>query len=183
MSHVKRSCATFIIVLALGVLPGSARAATIFYQATDLADVVVGQDLWEYTYTVTGITFSQDQGFSILASDSLYRDLAIPVPPNSDWDATVFQPDPVLTSPGAYDALALVSAPSLAGPFVVDFVWLGGANRPGSQPFEIYALSGEGELTVIDEGRTIPFGVPEPASALLVGVGVLAAARVRRRRS
>ena len=180
MSHIRRRLITLLALLALSVLPSAARAAVIVYEATDLTDLVAGQDLWQYRYTVSGITFDADEGFAIFASDTLYQDLVSPGPVNPDWDATVFQPDLVLTSPGWFDALARVAGASLADPFVMEFVWLGGPRAPGSQPFEIYRLDDQGALTVIDEGRTIP-GVPEPATVLLLSLAALGVIAWRRR--
>jgi hypothetical protein len=180
MSYVKHWSVTLLALVALCAVPGAARAAVIFYEATDLADLVSGQDLWQYRYEVTGITFDANEGFAIYASDSLYQELVSPGPVNADWDATVFQPDVVLNSPGAFDALAKVAGASLADPFIMNFVWLGGTRTPGSQPFEIYRLIDE-QLTVIDEGRTIPRTTPEPATGLLLGLAALGAAFWRRR--
>ncbi len=42
----------------LCTLSPPARAATILFTATDVADTAPGQDLWEYRYTLDGFAFS-----------------------------------------------------------------------------------------------------------------------------
>jgi len=184
MSYVK---SLVVALIATATFAGAARpagAGVIEYEARDLPDVLAGQDLWEYEYFLSGFVFGLNEGFTIYASDTLYRELVIPAAPGADWDAVAFEPDVVLGSAGGYDALAQVPAPSLVGPFVLNFVWLGAARGPGSQPYEIYALDPQGALTVIDEGRTVSRSVPEPAVLGLMGLAGVAAARfVRRRRA
>jgi len=182
MSYVKSLVIALIAATAVAGAAREAGAGVIAYEARDLPDVVVGQDLWEYEYFLSGFVFGVDEGFTVYASDALYQDLVIPVAPGADWDALAFEPDVVLNSPGGYDALALVGGPSLAGPFVLNFVWLGGGRGPGSQPFEIYALDQQGDLTVIEDGRTVSRAVPEPALLTLLGLAGVGAARVVRRR-
>ena len=43
----------------------SASAAKITYEVTDLSDIIAGEDLWKYTYTVSDYVFNADNGFSI----------------------------------------------------------------------------------------------------------------------
>jgi hypothetical protein len=114
----------FLILLAS---PGSTQATTIQFTATDLNDTLgPGGDLWQYSYAVSGFTFPMNYDFSILFSPNLYRDLENPPPPVTAWDVLTLQPDPALPADGLYDALALVDNASLANPFTVRFLWLGG---------------------------------------------------------
>lgn len=151
----------------------------IAYLATDLPDSAPGEDRWEYRYVVSDFSFDVDRGFAIAFDSTLYTDLeSIPPPVGPDWDVVTFQPDPVLGSPGLYDALALVSGASLLDPFVVSFTWLGGAlPPPGSQPFTVHEFGPGGLLTIIETGRTEPFAqpVPEPATSALVVLGAAGA--------
>lgn len=180
MTHVRRkTLAALLLVAALWLVPGAASAAVIQFTATDLADVNAGEDLWEYEYFVSGVAFLADQGFAVYASDGLYADLAVVDAPSADWDAMVFQPDPVLSSPGAYDALATTDLPSLLGPFKMQFVWLGNGT-PGSQPFDIYGFDPSGAYEVLEQGRTVRRSVPEPAALGFLGLATLGL-MVRRR--
>jgi len=159
------------VVAVLIIFTTNSYATTISYEVTDLTDITPGQDLWQYSYTVSDYTFNQDYGFTIFFGYSLYSDLQNPPPAvNSYWDPLVFQPDADLTSDGVYDALALVDGASLADPFIVSFVWLG-PGTPGSQYFELY----DPEFLTIERGQTIPGAapVPEPATLLLLGSGLL----------
>ena len=186
---MKRLKAVLALALAtlLGGSGGAFASTTIEYRATDLADLVVGDDLWRYDYRVSGRSFLADIGFDIyfpVVSGYLAGDLGTAVPANGDWDALTLQPDALLPADGAYDALALVDAASLGGFFSVEFVWRG-AGTPGSQPFEIYDLSAAGTNLVLESGDTIPLrdsgALPVPGTLALLGSGLGAALALRRR--
>ena len=154
-------------------------AITINYQATDLADTIFGEDVWQYTYTVTDQVFSANDGFSIYFDLGLYSDLNDPPPSvNDDWDPISIQPDPAVPADGLYDALALVNNPSLANPFTISFVWLG-QGTPGPQNFELYELIDDG-LNIIGTGTTAPVPVPEPSTLLISGFCLYIASRYRK---
>jgi hypothetical protein len=163
-----------VVVGLLGALvlcvSGGASAVTISFQATDLADVVVGQDLWRYDYSVSG-SFVQFGGFNILFSPALYSNLENPSPAvNADWLVSTTEPDAGLPADGLYTATALVSNPSLADLFALTFVWLG-SETPGSQPFEVF----DDTFSVLQPGQTqTPNQVPLPGTAALLAAGLLA---------
>jgi hypothetical protein len=159
-----------LLVAVLTLSSVTARAGTITYQATDLTDTTLGEDLWQYSYILSGFNFGPNFGFDIffpLSVGYLFGDLqANPLAPNADWDVVTLQPDPSLPDDGALDALALVNNPSLADAFTIAFIWRGNGT-PGAQPFEIF----DDTFAVIDEGITIPAGgtpVPEPTSIVLL---------------
>ena len=150
-----------------------ANATTINYTATDLTDINPGEDLWQYSYSVSDNTFAADTGFTVYFDLGLY-DLLDPSPtvPNADWDVLTWDTDPSLPGDGAYDAYALVDNASLADTFSVSFAWLGGGTGPGSQFFEVY-YDGP-SWTILEDGFTTSGAapVPEPATMLLFGTGL-----------
>jgi hypothetical protein len=165
----------------------------IQYQAFDLPDLVSGQDLWKYEYFLSYATadkFEQDQGFAIFFDYGLYSDLQDTPPPVTDWyPILVYKPNPVMFWLGEYDAVAATDDPSLANPFSVTFVWLGGPGAaPGAQPFTLYEWDfsdpefpagreiGSGET----RGQT-PNAIPEPGTILLLMSGLAALAMVYRK--
>ena len=150
------------------VQPPPGIAVTFRFEVVDLADTTPGQDLWEYRYTVTGLTLTANQGFTIFFDLSLYTLLQSPPPfVNADFDVITVQPDLALHSNGFYDALALRNAPSLADPFRVQFVWLG-TGAPGAQPYNVH----DTDFSTISQGQTT--SVPEPSAAALLGAAIAA---------
>ena len=108
------------VLLLLLMLAPPGRAATVIFTVTDVADATPGQDLWEYSYQVTGVTFALGQGFTIFFDRALFSQLQSPPPfVNADWDPIAIQPDLALNSDGLYDAQALRNGPSLADRFRV----------------------------------------------------------------
>ena len=163
--------AVLLLLLTLA-LPG--RAATMIFTAADLADATPGQDLWEYRYTVSDLTLTAGQGFTIFFDFHLYKLLQIPPPfLNADFDLLVVERDLALSSNGFYDAQALRNAPSLADPFRVQFVWLG-TGTPGAQPYTVH----DTDFSTLSQGQTT--NVPEPTSlALLLAAATLLARQSR----
>jgi hypothetical protein len=163
--------------------PAAGAAPIIEYTAVDLADVVVGEDLWRYDYAVSGYAFAQHEGFDIFFAPDRYADLAATSPNPVDWDVIVIQPDLVLPDDGIYSAIANVTNPSLALTFSVEFVWTG-SGMPGTQPFEVNQYDAQHDLIQqqTGTGRTQPLGgVPEPATLLLLGSGIGSLVYRRRR--
>ena len=136
----------------------------IIYNATDLADTTPGEDLWRYSYGVSGVAFFADQGFNVSFDRNLCTKLESPPPPvNADWDPLTIQPDLALDSDGFYDAQATRDNPSLANPFTLKFVWLG-TGTPAAQPFTIY----NADFSTREQGVT----APEPSAVALLGAGL-----------
>jgi hypothetical protein len=163
-------------------ISGRVGAVTITYQATDLADAVAGQDLWRYTYTVSG-SFVLSGGFNILFDPGLYSNLQDPPPAvNGDWMVLITQPDTVLGADGIYSATVIGAPPSLADVFSVEFIWLG-SGSPGSQPFEAF----DDTFQKIQDGRTALPGqpgtpAPLPGTLALLGIGAVGMAFRRHKR-
>jgi hypothetical protein len=180
--------ALFGLLLTLATLPGLAEGVTITFEATDLADVIGGEDLWRYTYRVSDFDPRQDVAFETLFDPALHSGLEDPPPAVSvDWDVITLPPDPALPDDGRYSALALVDGADLALQFPVTFVWLGGAGTaPGSQPFEIVQFDEVGNfIATLETGDTTPFVPPTPVSApatlALAAVGLAGLLLARRR--
>jgi len=151
---------------------GTAQATIISYEATNLADTTVGEDLWQYSYTVSDYSFNEFFGFQVFFDYGDFDNIT-PVSASAEWDAISWNPDLIMGIPddGVYDAMALVDNASLATPFTVNFTWLG-SGIPETQYFEIY----DDNFAVIESGQTeqkASSPVPEPATILLFGAGLL----------
>jgi hypothetical protein len=169
----------FLVAVAFVLSPGSAHASAIQYDLTNL-----GGNSWQYDYYFSGPINAQ-QGFRVYF-DFDASNLQVLPPATPGWDPLVTNPDPVLTSLGTYDALALVNSPAFSGPFRVSFLW-SGAGAPGSQNFDVYTLDASGFPDPFETGVTTPRTVtpppvPEPSTFLLVATGIAAVRKLRRKR-
>lgn len=139
----------------------------IRYEAQNLTDETVGEDLWQYTFYLTGYNFQANQGLSIFFDYQKFMKLAHPNQSSLDpiWNVLVVQRDLSLSADGFFDALATANSPSLATPFLVNFVYLGGDGNPGDLPFYTY----DPGFNVISSG--VITTVPEPGTWALLGLG------------
>jgi hypothetical protein len=160
----------------------TAWSSTVTYTATDLADAVVGQDLWQYTYKLKG-PLAEFNSVNLIYSPSSYDDLALLS--NSDpgsIDVVLTQPDAGLPADGQATLLALLGLTDLFEASIeMSFVWLG-SGAPGAQPLQVL----DEQFNVISEGRTTatttgPNDVPEPSTVLLAALALALAGRISNR--
>ena len=185
--HVKQGFVGVALATNL-LLPRVAHATAIQFQAVDLADVLPGEDLWQYEYRIADRTFAENEGFSTYFDFLLYGDLQPEAAP-ADWDPIAIAPDRELLSDGFYDVVATITGATLDDAFLVRFVWLGPqGTAPGAQPFSINRYDAEGNLSFLERGQTEPSQqqpapIPEPSTLTLITIGALAMLRKRRVKS
>jgi hypothetical protein len=165
-------------VFAAACLAVNAPAATIAYTVSDL-----GGGTFQYTYSISGVTFSAGETLDIAFNGMSMPGLGGPYDalmaaqagdsscsaPGSctagtEWSLILFGPNSPPGSSGDYLATAQVSNPSLAGPFFANFTLQPGA-QPGPQSFTIF----DANFNAITSGETTALvsGVPEPATVWL----------------
>lgn len=171
-------------MLTLGTAGLANASNAISYTALDLEDVIVGEDRWQYSYTVTGDSFDMGTAFAVEFEKTMFvlseSPDSQPTAPNNNWYVQTltsnFNPDVFV-----YDAYAEIDNASLANQFIVDFVWKGGSEGPGSQFFVVY---NEYETLQIGDMTTATAApVPVPAAIWLLGSGLaaLGGSRLRKR--
>lgn len=171
---MKISVISILFISLMSFLSQSAYATTILYNTTN----VIG-NTWEYAYTVSNDTVPSDINEVVILFDyGLYENIGVVSSP-SDWDTIAVQPDLIFDYPdnGYADSLALVSGitpgSSLSG-LTISFDWIG-SDTPGAQSFEILDPN---TFDIVDSGNTAPAPVPEPATLLLLGTGLLSMAGI-----
>jgi hypothetical protein len=179
------------LMVITGILASNLLSAVITFDVSVVGTTGSGETLYRYNYSVQGLTVPQNTEIDIRFDPALYGMLLNGVAP-AGFDLLLLQPNNPPGAFGDYSALALVNNPSLAGPFSVDFTFIG-PGTPGAQPFFINLIDPiSGAITPIDQGFTTPAGgavVPEPgtmvfgSAALLMTVLTRAAARRKRGRA
>lgn len=165
-----------VILVGFFTASGFGSFTQIAYQVTPL-----GSGRWQYSYDVTNLSLvSPIEEFTIWFNYTLpYANLTIetPDPPASGWDELVWQPDPLWSIDGSYDALALgsgIGTGQTVSGFAVSFDWPG-TGVPGSQFYEIINPA---TWEAVDEGWTTSEPVtiiPVPGACILtvIGLGII----------
>ena len=156
-------------------------AATISYTSEDL-----GNNLWQYNYTIYNDTQSAIDYFDIYFEND-YDALELLASPGG-WLAELFPADVLnpLTLSAMADVDPLLPGNSL-GVFSVVFNWLG-IETPGSQEFALYNFAENGfnpfvggyNSGVYTEETAPP--IPEPQTFMLLGTGLVGLAAYYRRK-
>lgn len=171
------------VAIASAFLCGTAHAVTLSATAVDLADTVAGQDLWRLDYSLSG-PLAEFHGVNLIYASTDFADLMLVTPPAAELATTLGQPD----ASAPFDGLLTLQAQSsltsaYATHFSVSFTKLNGSTF-SPQAFELvddsFNVTGSGTLPVTISS---PSPVPEPSEAVLLLLGTLAVAGVRRRRS
>lgn len=175
------ACLALTALLTFSAAPASADIQ-IVYATEDLPNVVADQDLWRYTYTVSGRAFDQGYGFNIYYPSDSFGAITLVEAPLDDWDPVeALSPEETLNLPGLLVAQAKRDLPVGSARFIVDVIWFGVA-APGSQRYELF----DTEFTPLDPPGTlgtVAQVVPEPQAGLLVLTGLALLAAVVRRRA
>jgi len=137
----------------------------------------IGSNRWEYTYTITNDTLTQDiQELAIYFDYGLYGNIAISASP-VDWDTIAIEPDFIFGIPedGFIDTLALTAGlpqgASLSG-LIVSFDWYG-TNNPNSQRFAVLDST---TYETLYTGSTTPAqssSVPESSTIVLISFSLV----------
>jgi hypothetical protein len=106
----KRSPPTVQLIPAVLALPLLEMASSVGF-AQPLSSVAVelssdggGPQIWQYTYSVAGLNFQVNEGFSIFFDPHLYANLrSIEPAVSSDWSVLAVQPDITLSQDGYFD--------------------------------------------------------------------------------
>ncbi|MBS1855791.1 MAG: PEP-CTERM sorting domain-containing protein [Acidobacteria bacterium] len=151
---------------------GQLMAGSILFQVTSL-----GSNAYRYDYTID-YSLLRNQEIDIRFDPALYAGLSNGIA-NSDFTLSLLQPGNPAGAFGDYSLLALIDNPSLAGPFGVQFTYLG-AGEPGRQPYLVHQFdpTGQNIIATLDAGFTAT--VPEPATWFLVGAGLSISGILRR---
>ena len=168
------SCSKALLCLTMGMAAVAANAGGLTFTQSDIADVMPGEDLWQNTYSFTG-ALEAFGGLTLIYSPAAYGTLDVPSAP-PELSGLTTQPDVGLGTDGLVTLTSSAIQPSsYTASFVVSYVKLGALGN--SHPYEVF----DGNFNVVGGGTATLAAVPEPASALTLGAGVLLLAWRRRR--
>jgi hypothetical protein len=149
-------------------------ATTISSEINKLGLNSSGSIVYQYTYTVSGLTLQSTQELDIYFDPAIYGSVSNPVA-GSEFQTVLIQPN---NPPGSSGDLGLVPVADntvVTGPFSVDFTLIDSA-VPGPQPYTVTQFLNGVSIGVIASGTTSPVSsvvTPEPAAVFLAAIGLL----------
>jgi hypothetical protein len=155
----------------VAILAVNLQAASITFQVSNL-----GGSSYRYNYLLNGFVLGANQELDLQFDPTLYSNLTNGV--GTGFDLTLLQPNNPGGLPGDYQLFTPVANPSLAGPFSVDFNYLG-LGTPGNQTFLLnqFDASGVNLVSSTPGGNTSLSGgssvVPEPATWPILALAAL----------
>src|SRR4026208_2503183 len=97
-----------VMMMSLSGSASGARAGTRTATSVNVADTTPGEDLWQYQYSVSDMSLSAGQSFSIAFDFTLYGNLqSPPLSANAGWNLLSLQPDAAGESDGHFNAQAI----------------------------------------------------------------------------
>ena len=140
---------------------------------------------WTVDFTVTGDgSPSVISDFTVYFPVASFTALALGASPSA-WDSLVVQPDANLQSAGFLDSLALgggIGNGASVGGFDVRFTFLGAGNPPPLR-FDINDANFHAVYSGLTTAAVAAIPEPETVWLMLLGLGAIAGARLRQRRS
>jgi PEP-CTERM motif len=169
-----------VAAIAACVLTSASWAQTITFAAHNIADAVVGQDLWQYDYVVAG-SLPEFNAYNLIFSPASYSDIQFFATSHpTELDVLVTQPDSNLQADGQATVTALTTLNSgFAANLSLRFVWAG-PGAPAAQSYQIL----DDSFNVVDTRQTLPTTpIPEPEVAYLMLAGLAGVAFAAKRRA
>ena len=154
-------------------------AASITYDTSTVGTNGSGETVYRYVFHLTDVPLDLDQELSLRFAASEYQTLLNGQAPVG-FDLLLFQPNVPGGADGVYSLVALISQPSMAGLFSVDFTLTGGGPPSGFTSFISDFDANGGILNTVAIANTVGNTVtldltetPEPSTLVLALSGVI----------
>ncbi len=155
--------------------PALVNATTITAELSSVGVNAHDQQVFQYSYTVSGLTLQSMQELDFYFVPAYFSSLSDPVA-DSAFQTVLKQPDVPPRSPGDFGIVPNSDNTIVTGPLSVDFTTVS-SSLPASQAYTITQFSPTGvALGVIAHGTVVPVSVQviaEPATVTLAGLALL----------